>query len=182
MTALIDIDYFKSLPLGLKDNMIPEPDVLAEMIETASQQIENYTGRKFAPTQLTEYIAGSGSNRLILAQYPVMSLDSVVFEDAFGSHIVDPAHLWLDADLGILTWRSSLDGPFWKSGRYRVVYTAGYDPIPGPVKHATALQVTELLQPNFGGPQQNVPDIVPLSSQLIIDLLDPEYVRKRRIR
>lgn len=179
--ALITEDEFRNLPLGIKGpRSIPESDHLSVLLETASDQIEDFCDRQFALQQHTEVLRGKDSFRMLLREYPLVSVDTVTWiddDEVDGSHA---ASLFRVHEYGLIEFKTrSID--WFDAGRtYTITYTAGYDPIPYPVKHATALQVTELLQPNFGGPQQDVPELVPLSSQLIVELLDPKYRRKAR--
>lgn len=192
--GLIDSDYFHSLPLGVKGpKAIPDADKLAVLIETASTAVEDFCERKFLLQEHVETLRGKDSYRLILGEYPAASLTSVAWEDdtTGGTGTIDTALLRLTED-GIVEFKrrggintgayyANLD--WFDRGRlYTVTYQAGYTAaeMPGPIKHAVALQVTELLQPNYGGPQAEVPELVPLSSQLIVDLLDPKYKRRMK--
>lgn len=192
--GLITVDEFHSLPLGVKGpRAIPDADKLAVLIETASTAVEDFCERRFALQEHVEVLRGKDSYRLLLGEYPTVSLTSVEWEDdtTGGTGTIDTALLRVDAD-GIIEFKrrgginvgayyANLD--WFDRGRlYTVTYQAGYaaDEMPGPIKHAVGLQVTELLQPQYGGPQAEVPELVPLSSQLIVDLLDPKYKRKTK--
>jgi uncharacterized phiE125 gp8 family phage protein len=177
--ALIDADYLKGLPLGLKNRTLPEAEMLDALIETASDAIEDYCDRKFATQSHVErHAVRADTNRLILREYPLQSVTSIAWRDEAGNTgTVTVADLSIDPD-GIIEFTNVLDGPFAAGTTYTVTYVAGYDTIPGAVKHAVALQVTELLQPNYSGPQREAAEIVPLSSELIVELLDKKYRRK----
>ena len=192
--AIIDGDYFKKLPLGLKGpRAIPDADVLTDLIATAQTAVEDFCERKFELQSHVETLRGKDSYRLILREYPAATLTSVTWEDdttgATGS--IDTSLLrvnesgWVEfKQRGGINRAYVYNNLEWFDScrLYTVTYTAGYAAadMPGPIKHAVALQVTELLQPNYGGPQAEVPELVPLSSQLIIDLLDPKYRRKMK--
>ena len=192
--GLITVDEFKTLPLGVKGpRALPDADLLEALIETASDAVEDFCERKFLLQSHTEVLRGKDSYRLILKEYPLVSITSVAWEDdtTGGTGTIDTALLRADS-AGIIEFKrrgginagayySNLD--WFDRGRlYTVTYQAGYAAadMPRPIKHAVGLQVTELLQPNYGGPQQEVPELVPLSSQLIVDLLDPKYKRKTK--
>lgn len=192
--GLITVDELKALPVGLKGpRSWPESVDLQSYIDTASTMVENFLDRKIASQSVVETLRGRDSYRLILKEFPATALTSVGWEDdttgSTGS--VDIALLRLD-ESGILEFKrrgmvnsgyvyANLDW-FDRARLYTVTYTAGYNPVPGPVKHAVALQVSELLRPNFMGPGADVPaDLVPLSTQLIVDLLDDYRRRTKRV-
>lgn len=190
--GLITVDEFKNIPIGLKGpRSIPEADQLQVLIDTATTAIEDFCQRRFASQEHVEVLRGKDSYRLILGEYPLTGLTSVAWEDdaTNTTGTIDTSLLRVIEDGWVEFKRKEAGrsgyvyaGPEWfDAGRvYTVTYTAGYATIPGPIKHATALQVAELLQPNFGGASQEVPELVPLSSQLIVDLLDPAYKRKMK--
>lgn len=190
--GLITVDEFARIPIGLKGpKSIPEADHLQALIETASTAIEDFCQRRFASQEHVEVLRGRDSYRLILGEFPLTGLTSVAWEDdsTATTGTIDTALLRVVEDGWIEFKRKEAGrsgyvyaGPEWfDAGRtYTITYTAGYATIPGPIKHAVALQVAELLQPNFGGASQEVPELVPLSSQLIVDLLNPKYTRKMK--
>lgn len=181
--ALIDVDYFMKMPLGLKGpRAYPEADILSTYIDTASEQVEKFCDRAFAQQQHTEVLTGRDSYRLILGQWPVISIDEVTWEDEgsltqTGTH---DASLFRSEEWGAILWKYRGVEQFRSYRRYTVKYTGGYDPIPGPVKHATALAVAQLLQPNYGGAMDAVPELVPQTTQMMVDLLDDYRRRTKR--
>ena len=182
--GLIDVDYFMKMPLGLKGpKAYPEADILATYIETASTQVEKFCDRTFAQQQFTEELRGRDSYRLLLGQFPIASIDEVTWVDEGSLSMtgtIDIATYLRFETWGLVEFKYKGVEAFREGRIYTVKYTAGYDPIPGPVKHATALGVAQLLQPNYGGPSDSVPELVPQMTQLMVDLLD-DY-RRRTIR
>jgi hypothetical protein len=178
--ALITREYFQKLPLGLTKQMQPYMESLDEFIEVASDHVEAYCERKFALQSHTEQIWGTGQQKLLVDQYPVQSITSISYEDDFGGNwTVDTTYVRFHPS-GVIEWKyPATQGP-WRTDRiYTVTYMAGYDPIPGPIRQATALWVTEFLRPNFAGPSPERPaELVPLSTDQITALLDV-YVRRR---
>lgn len=178
--SLITLNYFKGLPLGINTATLNKltDAALEELIETASAQVEGYCNRKFASTSYTDTVYGTNNRRLILKESPATAITSVSWVDDTGQTGTHNANLFRILPGSILEWKDPVNGPFHSGRLYSVVYTAGYATIPGPVKHAVALWVTELLQPAFAGPSQEAPELVALSSQQIGELLE-EYRRKR---
>jgi hypothetical protein len=179
--ALIDRDYFNMLPLGTTKQMQPYMEAIDTFLETASQQVEAYCERKFELQEHVEVLWGTGRQKLIVDQYPVQSIQSVTYEDDFGgswSH--DPNYFRVHPS-GVLEWKFPMSQGPWRRDRiYTVTYTAGYDPVPAPIKHATALWATELMRPNFAGPQPERPaELIPFTTEQIGELL--ENYRRRRI-
>lgn len=178
--ALIDRDYLDKLPLGLKQQMRPYSEAIDMFIESASEQVEAWCDRKLEFQEHTEIYYGNGTNRLVLDQYPAHTITSVTYESTYGGPFtLDSAGLRLHP-AGILEFRYPTTlGPWRRDSLYTVKYMAGFNPVPAPIKHATALWVTELMRPNFGGPQpERTAEIVPFAREQIEILLDP-YTRRR---
>lgn len=178
--ALITREYFEKLPLGLTKQMQPYMEVIDTFIETASEQVEAFCERKFERQVHTEVVRGSGHQVQMLEQYPLVSVQSIAYEDGYGGNwSVDPSYVRIHP-AGYIEWKSPVTNGPWRRDRiYTVVYTAGFDPIPGPIQHATALWVTDLLRPNFAGPSPERPaELVPFTDETIGLLLD-NFRRKR---
>lgn len=180
MVDLITREYFDKLPLGVKKQGMPHMEAIDEFITSASEQVESYCERKFALQTHTDVIYGSGQNKMLLEQYPVRSIVSISYEDQWGGPFSISTSEVRFHPSGYIEFKYPITSGPWRRDRiYTVTYTAGFDPIPGPIKHATALWVTELMRPSFAGPQPERPaELVPLSSEQIIDLLD-QYRRRR---
>lgn len=175
MANLIDIDYLRRQPYGVKgfDNISAE--VIEEVIGEASEYIEDYCDRKFTATVYVERIVGSGRYTLILDQYPVLSLSDVSYEGYTDVGTHSTLDFLIHAESGIIEMKDKRYA-FRTDKIYKVTYTAGYVAVPGPVKRATALQTIQLLRPMFGGATEA--DVVPFGDELIINLLE-KYRRKR---
>lgn len=178
--AHITLQEFKDLPLGLKDNIYQRigDTGLQAFIDTASQQVDNFCNRQLASGSVAQELSGNAAQVLLLREYPVTALTSVTWEDDNGiTGTEDVANLRV-SEAGVLRWKNPVNGPFLPGRLYTVTYTAGYVTIPGPIKHATALWVTELLQPTFNQGAAGKPtELVALSSEQIGELLE-EYRRK----
>jgi len=107
------------------------------LIRSASTACMNFVGRDIGLRTITEYQDGNGHDRFILDNTPVVVVESIS---------VDPTHLFyteltpeqfrVDADTGIVTLYG-LAVPSVKDC-VRILYTAGYDPIPDDIKAAVA--------------------------------------------
>ena len=177
--ALLTLDEFKNLPLGLKETILEKlgNEGLQSLIQTASAQVENYCGRQLESGPVVESFYGRGSQYTLLREFPVTALSSLTWEDESGLTGTDSVNDLRFRSWGMLEWKSSLN-IFVPNRFYTVSYTAGYTTVPGPVKQAVALWVTELLQPAFNQGAAGKPTaLVELSSEQIGELLE-EYRRK----
>lgn len=174
----ISADEFKARPLGIAVRQYTD-EMLNDYIEVASTAIEDLCDRVFSEDEYTETLKGSGSEKLLLTHYPltdITSISATSISDGTTSTI-DPDDL-VRTDISDSSGILELNGDVWApTYLYEVTYTAGYDPVPAPVRHATAVWVSELLKPDFAGPTMDVPDIVPFSTQQIVELLTP-YKRR----
>jgi len=119
---------------------------IGNLIERASEAIENYCRRKFTSTQYTEYHDGRGEPRLVLNHRPIISVTSVHddLDRAFGSGaLIDSGDYITRDDEGIIEYLGSAstfpstaacfyDGQL----NVKIVYTAGYATIPADVGQA----------------------------------------------
>ncbi len=116
------------------------------LISEVSDEYQNWLGRTFAEATYTEYLDGSGRSSLILGVGPlvsVTSLESVEYEDDGAGGVTETKtliapHTYVVAGLRTqprYTGRGRIDflgesvftrGP----RRYRVIFVAGFDPIP----------------------------------------------------
>lgn len=181
--ALIDTDYFRNnmTQLGLKSTFSPESIALDQLITDASDWVVNYLRRVIEPTAIEEVVRGKGYNRLILDQYPIISIESIAYDDDAGS-----ASGVVDLDdvrplyNGMIEWKKPYSKGPWRTGRtYTVSYTAGYAEIPSAIKRATALKVVDLFSPQYQGARdsRSVEQVTKLED-LMVDLLEP-YRRER---
>lgn len=180
--ALIDVEYFKRLPLGINERAMPPTESLQEFIETASEQVELFCDRRFLSSQRVEEVRGTDRAELLLDEWPVTALTSVTWIDTAGTTGTVDTSLLRFSEGGVVSFKNLTDGPWYSSRLYTVTYTAGYtaESMPRPLKHAVALWTTELMRPSFGGVStQRPPEFVPLSTEQIEDLLD--NFRRRRL-
>lgn len=182
--AYITPAEFRAMPLGIKGNYSDEQ--LQQYIEVATANVEAFTERIFTSAYYTETFRGDGSLTYLAYQYPLINVVSLKQSSIEETPVVTT----YSTDRLVLTSnnvdvsRIELDGAgefssFSTSYIYELQYRAGYSTIPPVVKHATALWASELIKPDFAGASLEVPEIVPFSTQQIVELLAP--LRRRRI-
>jgi hypothetical protein len=181
----ITAEEFKNKPLGVALRQYSS-DQLDSLIEIATEQVESYCERVFEQTTYTETFIGDGTATYLTNQYPITSITSLsqttiattpVTTTVTGSSLTRTT----DGDKygKIILGPNSEIASFSAGSKYTIVYAAGYATLPPAIKHATALFMSELLKPDYGGAQDTVPEIIPISSQQIADLLG--IYRRRRI-
>lgn len=183
--GFITVADFKALPLGLKDTLLAKfgDPAIQSYIDTATAQIENYCHRKLAKQSVADpMFEGRGQHSRLLREYPLVSVEKVEWVDDNGYTGSHPAAAFFLMPWGEIKWKpnylASQQGPFIHGRYYTITYTAGFDPVPAPIKHACGLWVTELMQPTFAVPSgKDQSDLVALSSEQIGELLE-EYRRK----
>ena len=184
MAGFITAEQLKAYPLPVTDKQwsLIGDDQINLVAGYASQHLEDYMDRKIAVTQYTErHRRGTGTHRMLLGLFPVKSILAVTSTNAMNvSYIHNIADFYVEAEAGILEYLERYRYAFGKEASWTVVYTAGYDDIPGPILHATALQTVKMLQPLFrGGSQFTESELISELDEQIVELL--EYYKRRRI-
>ena len=92
-----------------------------EAIERASQMIITMTDRDFIKKSHTETYRGNNKQRLLLKNYPVLSVTSLSIDD----ETIEPSDLTILSDEGIIEYE---DGVFTDTGYHdiEITYVAGY--------------------------------------------------------
>ncbi len=187
-SPLITAEYFQEqmVTLGLKAAFAPSAYNLEVLILEASEWVEGYTDRKLSQQSVTYVVRGPRRNfsKLIIDDYPVVSVTSVGWEDELGNiGTIDVSRLRILPG-GILEWKTSqaygsqYTGTWYPELVYTVVVVVGYSPVPSNVQRATALKIADLLQPQYQGPQDRQIFMVTNIQGMIVDLLEP-YRRER---
>ena len=104
--------------------------VLERIINTVSEQIENYTKRKFKQQEHTEKYTGTNTLKLLLNQYPVSEVDEVIYKEEsytdyeidYTSGILVSERIW--EQTGISKGLSTRTA--YPKADIEVTYTAGY--------------------------------------------------------
>jgi len=181
-TPFITPEELKRYPLPVTDKQWAkiEPEQLVAVTAYATQYVEDYLDRNICSQQYTQRIRGTNRGKLVLDQYPVTSLVSVTSTDMTGYITsISTSDLFINAGSGIIEWIDQTRNSFYKNLIWTVTYVAGYDVVPGPIKHATALQAVEMLQPIFrGGVDFQEVDLIEQLDESIVEMLE-RYKRKR---
>jgi uncharacterized phiE125 gp8 family phage protein len=118
-----------------------EDTFLEKLIDRCTSRIESHVNRKLKERTFTELYDGSGTQELLLNQFPIVSVASVNIDQGqdFGAATeIDLDAIIIRSEEGLLSWGGVTDvvGGFntgiWTAGvrNIRVEYDAGYDPIP----------------------------------------------------
>jgi hypothetical protein len=163
-----------------------DDSTLNAYIEIATANVEQYTERCFEWTEWSETFRGDGTATWLAYQYPMQTsgdyvpVIEVLTTTGTTEGSIDFATAAVNTTANAAQGRIELDVDTFGAGNlYRVTYTAGFAEIPVAVKHATALWVAELMRPDYFPGDGRTPEIIPLSSEQITDLLGP--LRRRRI-
>jgi hypothetical protein len=181
-TPFITPEELKRYPLPVTDKQWAKitPEHLESVTAYATQYIEDYLDRNIFTQQYTQRIRGNNRGRLVLEQYPVTSIVSLTSTDLSG-YVASKStsDILINAGAGIIEWIDQTQNSFYKNLIWTVTYVAGYTTVPGPIKHATALQAVEMLQPLFrGGIDFQEVELITELDEAIVDMLE-RYKRKR---
>lgn len=113
---------------------------------TASDVVENYTGRKFRRTTVAAELHSGGKAALLLHEFPVTSVTTVTES---GTAVTTYA---ADLEAGVL-YRSSDRSTAWASGvrNVSVTYVAGSNVVPNDVQQGVLEMVRHLWETQRGG-------------------------------
>lgn len=181
-TPLITLEELRAYPLPVKsaqwDNI--GDSQIETVIEYASQNIMDYVDLGIASAYYTQRQPGNNLATLMLDQYPVNSVESITsYNNTEVGTTYNVSDFLIDSGAGFIIWKDRLRNVFWKQYDWTVEYNAGWLTIPGPIKHATALQTIQMLQPLFrGGANFDQVKLIDGVNEEIVDLLE-RYKRKR---
>jgi hypothetical protein len=182
MTAFITPEELKRYPLPVTDKQWEKIryDQLDAVTAYATEHIEDYLDRHILAAEYTERIVGTGRYTLLLDQYPIISLTTVTANDMSETvETYSTTDFLIHSGAGIIEFVDKTRYAFYKSRVWVVKYRAGYSSVPGPIKHATALQAVSMLQPLFrGGVDFAEIDLISEINEQIVDMLE-RYKRKR---
>ena len=127
--------------LDIQSSDTSQDALLERFINSASEQVERYCGRKFALRSFVEVRDGTRSNEMLLENWPVVSVTSVHVDTsrAFGAE-----SLLLASEYGVQAPNIlRRHDAFWPRGSMvvRVEYTAGYATIPADLEDACVMLV-----------------------------------------
>jgi hypothetical protein len=181
-TPLITYGELRKYPLPVKESQwdaIGQSSV-ENIIEYASQAIMDYLDIGVSSAYYTERVRGGDRPTLLVNEYPIKSLHSVTSYDRRGvSNSFTLSDFGFESGPGIIYFTDKTKNNFYSNYEYEVYYRAGWDTVPGPIKHAVALQAVQMLQPMFrGGQNFTETKLIDGINEEIVDLLE-RYKRKR---
>jgi hypothetical protein len=184
MASFITVAELKAYPLPVTSSQWQKvgDDQIETVIAYASDHLEDYMDRAIDVTAYTDRIhRGSGFELQMLSVFPVVSLSSAYAIDGSNNRtLIDNAELLVDGESGMVEYLNRNRYKFSKYQKYEFNYTAGFSTVPGPLKHATALQTVKMLQPLFrGGSNFSEVELITELDEQIVELLD--YYKRRRI-
>lgn len=179
--AFITPEEFKAYPLPITEKQwqLIGPDQVAVILQFASDHLEDYMDRRILNGNYVDKLRGAGLATQMLSQYPVTAINAVTAYGPTNQGIsYNVGRFIFNSTSGILEWGDKTESRFDKYNTYWVDYEAGYETIPGPIKFATALQATKMLQPLFrGGVAFTEVELIQDLDEQIVELLEP-YRRK----
>ncbi len=135
--------------------------IISSLITSVSEQCIKYTGRIFSGTTFTETYNGTGSQDLLLRNYPVQSVSGV---SIFGY----PIHQTTSSNGYVTGWNFDQDGVHLTNRTFPkgfqniyVTYRAGYDTIPYDINRSVAEYVAIIFQKRsrIGEVSQSIPEV-----------------------
>ena len=142
--ALITLAQAKAF-LKIPNGTTAEDVIISDLVNNASQQAAQYCGRRFVSETYTEYYDGDGSDKLIVKNYPIISVTSLhddtnrLFQSY--SEIDVSANVLLESGAGIVRLWNEYSAFSKGKANIKIVYVAGYTTIPYSLQHAALLIV-----------------------------------------
>lgn len=171
---------FRALPLGVRVTM--EDEQLDNYLQGATEKVEDYCNRIFSSAYYTEVFRGDARSNYLTNNYPLISVLTLTERQSGQTDkTVDVSTLvstTINSEVGRVELGSSGVTFFDPAKIYTLEYYAGYDPVPWRVKQATGLWTAELMGPDYWAGTAHGIDLMPLSSEQIIELL--ENLRNRK--
>lgn len=138
-TGLTTLAKVKSY-LGISETA--DDTLLQNIIDSVSEAIEHYCGRRFALEERTEFYDGEGSSSLVLKCRPVESVSSIIDDTSHNF----PASAEMDDDFYVFYPEAGIieltNGTFANGKRnVKVTYTAGFSVVPPAVEQAANILI-----------------------------------------
>jgi hypothetical protein len=131
-----------------------EDSFLTDLIAIATNTIQNYVGRTFSLETITENLPGTGTAKLVLSKYPIVSITSITDEtgliDASGYEISDKMAGTVYRKDGIFFFKGQVTGLLGfnnekeAANNITAVYQAGYSSVPLDVEMAAISYVRSM--------------------------------------
>lgn len=131
-----------------------DPEELRELLETASKSIQNFLDRDiFRTTYTAQLHDGTGTRELILREFPLITLTTIVVVDANEVSETFAGTLFrTELESGRIIFKPKETGSFLEGFQnIQVTYEAGYTEVPDDLQHMMILLAISLLdQLTFG--------------------------------
>lgn len=153
--TFLDVD--EDVKPWLQESNIPVPGEetkLKTVTDSVCWWLQDYLGRPLGPTLFAKRFSVWSGNTLMLPYYPVLKVERVAeFWGVSGEHVLEeqtPAHqgsnemFTVDPLRGYIvrSFQGLVPRPYFPGLRnIEVVWTAGYDPLPAPIRDAALKQV-----------------------------------------
>ena len=181
MPQFITPDELKAYPLPVKAEQWFKvgDDQITIVIERASEHLEDFMDRKVLTGNYVDRLRGKGLSRQLLTHYPVTQLNVVTaYSPTNAAFDYNVSNFIVDESAGIIEWANRYRYNFYTDMVWMIDYNAGFTSVPGPIKHATALQTVKMLQPLFrGGTTFVETELIAEIDEQVVELLDP-YMRR----
>ena len=136
--AYITIDDVKHYLVNSSDQFSLtdfDESLLNSLMDSICSFVELEIGNPVEPKQFDEHLTVSGSNKVLLSHFPVVSVNTVevAFDSTYNFSPLDVNDFFLLKDSGILIYKKgSLETTDFG---FHVVYTAGYETVPNDLKY-----------------------------------------------
>lgn len=116
--------------------------LLTNLIEAASDLVDNYCDQSFTSASATEYYDGTGHEWLIVNRVPITAITSLtITDDSNTDNTISTSDLRYEATTGKISFKPVVSSAYdyFLPGfqNITIVYTAGYTTIPEAIQEAT---------------------------------------------
>lgn len=119
-----------------------QDSLLTLYVNGANARVKNFTGRVFGSEEYTEIIDGNAQISIFTKNTPITDITSIEYNTGT---IAIPDWVAIETEYTFKNYMIQLEKPTTRGlANYRVIYTAGYDPIPWDITLAT-LRVAKMM-------------------------------------
>jgi hypothetical protein len=117
--------------MGISSLTAVQENVLDRIIDSVTDYIEHYCGRRLKSTAYNEVFNGDGSRDYVAKHFPISTITSLQYrnssanEDSWTS--MDTEYYFYDLNSGVITLSGNSRFIFFSDHLYKLNYTAGFD-------------------------------------------------------